>query len=109
MFVYFPVKKSGRAYKFAKPFQGPYLVEEVINNGVQVKRAGQLKKLLRVALNRVRRCPKELTNFVKDDDNLPEGGLDMEQFEAASEQECQELGDSSEEQECTTAIPGRKD
>ena len=36
VFVYFPVKKSGRAYKFARPFQGPYLVKEVFNNGVQL-------------------------------------------------------------------------
>ena len=29
VFVYFPAKKSGRAYKFARPFQGPYLVKQV--------------------------------------------------------------------------------
>ena len=53
VFVYFPAKKSGRAYKFARPFQGPYLVKEVFNNGVQVKKIGQSRcKPLQVSLNR---------------------------------------------------------
>ena len=34
VFVYFTVKKSGRAYRFVSPFQGPSLVEEVFDNGV---------------------------------------------------------------------------
>ena len=68
-----------------------------------MKRAGQPKKSLQVVLNRVRRCPTEFTNSVNNDDGLSEGGLNMEQLEAASDEECQELGDSSEEQKYTTA------
>ena len=54
VFVYFPAKKSGKAYKFARPFQGPYVVQKLFDNGVQVKKMGQSKcKPLRVSLNRV--------------------------------------------------------
>ena len=68
--MYFPAKKSGRAYKFAKPFQGPYLVKEVFNNGVQVKKIGQSRcKSLRVSLNGIRKCPKELTKSDSEDDD----------------------------------------
>lgn len=59
----FPRKESGRDYKFTRPFQGHYHAKEVFNNGVQVKTRC---KLLRVSLNRVRKCPKELTK--KEDD-----------------------------------------
>lgn len=56
VFVYFPAKKSGKAYKFARPFQGPYIVQRV-----QLKKVGHPRaKPLQVSLNRVRRCPKEL-------------------------------------------------
>lgn len=89
----------------------------MFNNGVQVKRAGQFKKKsLLVALNRVRKCPKELTNSVEDDDDLTEGGLDVEQLETVSDEletasdeqeavsdgESRELEDPSGEQECVT-------
>ena len=59
-----------RAYKFAKPFQGPYVVKKVFNNGVQVKKIGQSRcKTLRVSLNRIRKCPKELTNDDSENDD----------------------------------------
>ena len=61
VFVYFPANKSGKAYKFARPFQDPYVVQKLFDNGVQVKKMGQSRcKPLRVSLNRVRKCPKEL-------------------------------------------------
>ena len=52
-------KKSGKAYKFARLFQGPYVVQKLFNNGVQVKKMGQLRPL-QVPLNKARKCPKEL-------------------------------------------------
>ena len=62
VFVYFPAKKCGRAYKFARPAES-----------------------------------------TQDDNDLPEGGLDMERLEAVSDGEGQDLEDSTDEQECTTA------
>ena len=84
-FEYFPAKKSGRAYKFARPFQGPYLVKKVFNNGVQVKKIGQSRcKPLRVSLNRIRKCPKELTksNFEEDDPEVtPQNTEDLQEVQ----------------------------
>ena len=45
VFVHFLAKKSGKAYKFAWPFQGPYVVQKLFNNGVQVKKMGQSRPL----------------------------------------------------------------
>ena len=87
VFVYFPAKKSGRAYKFARPFQGPYIVKEMFNNGVLVKKIGQSRcKPLRVSLNRIRKCPKELT---KSEDDDPE----VTPHEMEDLQEVQDSGD----------------
>ena len=61
VFVYFPAKKSGKVYKFARPFQGPYVVQKLFDNEVQVKKIGRSRcKPLQVSLNRVRKSPKEL-------------------------------------------------
>ena len=102
VFVYFPSKKSGRAYKFAKPFQGPYLVEKVFDNGVQLKRVGQPRaKSLRIALNRVRKCPKELANPMTDATEGVDLDPDENSVEAVSEEVvCPEPGSSMEESEC---------
>ena len=94
MFVYFPVKKFGRVYKFARPFHGPYLIEEVFDNGVQLKRVDQPKiKSLHVTLNRMRKCLRELTNSTTDHDELLEG--------VNLEQDLEQVGDTLEEEECT--------
>ena len=73
VFVYFPAKRSGKMYKFARPFQGPYFVQEVFDNGVQLKKVGHPRaKSLRVALNRVRKCPKELVGGGNSDGTVSE-------------------------------------
>ena len=54
VFVYTPAEKLGKAYKFARPFKGPYRVKTVLDNGVELLRIGKPSSpLLRVALNRV--------------------------------------------------------
>ena len=89
VFVYFPAKKSGKAYKFARPFQGPYVVQKLFNNGVQVKKMGQSRcKPLRVSLNRVRKCPKELVT-----DELETTGV-------KDPQEVQDFEDLQEDSSC---------
>ena len=58
VFVFFPFKKKGKSHKFARPFQDPYLVQEIYPNGVEVTRIGHPRvPSLRISLNRVRHCP----------------------------------------------------
>ena len=79
VFVYFLSKKKGKSYKFARPFQGPYLVQKVYSNGIQLKRIGHPRSNpLRVALNRVCRCPRELAESeVNSSDATAETSLDL--------------------------------
>ena len=61
VFVYMPGAKRGKAYKFAQAFHGPYRILEVVDNGVMVRPVDRPRaKAIRVALNRVRVCPKFL-------------------------------------------------
>jgi len=38
VFVYFLAKRSGKAYKFGRSFQGPYVVLKLFANGVQLRK-----------------------------------------------------------------------
>ena len=59
--VYFPSERLGKAYKFSRPFRGPYQVNKVFPNGAEVTSlSGNKARTIRVALDRVRRCPREL-------------------------------------------------
>ena len=61
VFVYMPALKSGPAHKLARPFQGPYRVVETYPNGVAVIPVEKPRAAsIRVALNRVRRCPEQI-------------------------------------------------
>ena len=61
VFVHTPTLKKGPAYKLASPFKGPYRVVATHDNGVEiVPVANPRSPPIRVALNRVRRCPDEV-------------------------------------------------
>ena len=61
VFVYMPAAKSGKAYKLARAFHGPYRVVEVVENGLLVRPIDKPRDTpIRVALNRVRCCPKQI-------------------------------------------------
>ena len=63
VFVFMPSAKQNKAYKFARAFHGQYRVKEVMETGivvVPVDRPNQAP--IRVALDRVRRCPEQITN-----------------------------------------------
>ena len=61
VFVHTPTLKNGPAYKLASPFKGPYRVVATHDNGVEVVPvANPRSPPIRVALNRVRRCPDEV-------------------------------------------------
>ena len=63
MFVYMPAAKATKAYKFARPFHGPYRITAVHNTGVEVRLVDRPQEnAIRVALDRVRQCPDQLPN-----------------------------------------------
>ena len=65
--VYFPSERLGKAYKFSQAFCGPYRVDKIFPNGAEVTSLGGGKaQTIRVALDRVRRCPKELCGNPED-------------------------------------------
>ncbi len=59
VFVLMPGAKSGKAYKFARPFHGPYRITAQYEAGVEVRPVDRPQaQPIRVAFNRVRRCPE---------------------------------------------------
>ena len=71
--VYFPSERLGKAYKFSRPFRGPYQVDRVFPNGAEVTSlGGDKRRTIRIALDRVRHCPKELSDHL-DEDSIFDG------------------------------------
>ena len=61
VFVYMPTERLGKAHKFARPFRGPYRIMNLFDNGAEVKLIEKPQAgTIRVALDRVRRCPYEI-------------------------------------------------
>ena len=62
VFVYMPASKSSQAYKFAKPFEGPYRIIAMYDNGADVRLVDRpTAPPIRVALDRLRHCPGQIT------------------------------------------------
>ena len=87
VFVYSPTEKKGKAYKFARPFKGSYRVMKMLPNGAELSLIAEpTRPTIRVALNRLRHCPKEIPDSLAEQDMLQEpeeGEMDVE--ESASE------------------------
>ena len=61
VFVCMPAMKTGQLRKLSRPYKGPYRVISTYPNGVKVHPINQPRaEAIRVALNRVRRCPEEI-------------------------------------------------
>ena len=61
VFLYMPAARSNKAYKFTKPFQGPYRIVWLYENGAELQPVDHPKASpIRVAMNRLRLCPTEL-------------------------------------------------
>lgn len=61
VFLHVPSLGQGKAYKFARQFKGPYHVMKLYENGADIRLVAKPQdSTMRVALNRLRRCPKEL-------------------------------------------------
>ena len=56
--MYMPASRQGEAYKFSKPFDDPFRIVSLYDNGADLDKSKS--KLIRVALNRMRKCPKEI-------------------------------------------------
>ena len=70
VFLFDPSLRSGKAYKFAKPFRGPYKIVHLVSGGAEIILVAKPKsKLIRVAFNRLRHCPREISNVT---DSEPE-------------------------------------
>ena len=66
VFVFMPAKKTGKAYKFAKPFEGPYRVLATYDNGADVCLVDKpTSPSIRVAMDRLRLCPSQIPTDVK--------------------------------------------
>ena len=64
VFVYNPSKKQGKAYKLARPFMGPYWILKLYDNGAELRSISKpaAAASIRVSLNRIRMCPKEMAD-----------------------------------------------
>ena len=83
VYVYMPAERLGKAYKFARPFKGPYRILTMFDNGAEVKLIEKLQTHpIRVALNRVRRCPHEIP--ISDKPRTNERGKDCDELEPVS-------------------------
>ena len=61
VFVYKPSTKTGKAYKFAKPFHGPYRILTLHEGGADVVLIERPKEAsIRVPFERLRVCPEEI-------------------------------------------------
>ena len=57
VFVYMPAAKACKAYKFARPFYGPYCIVEQSETGVVVRPVDRSQAdPIRVVYNRIRHC-----------------------------------------------------
>ena len=62
-FLYKPAAKSGKAYKFARPYCGPYRIVEITANDAKIRPIDRpSEEPIFVALDRLRRCPEEIGN-----------------------------------------------
>ena len=95
--VYFPSERLGKAYKFSRPFRGPYRVDKMFPNGAEVTSLnGGRAQTIRIALDRVRHCPRELGDNTEDlsSGRLEELDGDSSMEDSTSERECAHGKDS---------------
>ncbi len=61
--VFMPAAKAAKAYKFTRPFYGPYRVATVYDTGLEVRPVDRPQENpIRIAFDRVRHCPEELAD-----------------------------------------------
>ena len=62
--MYMPAIKATKTHKFARPFEGPYRITAIYDNGADVRLVDQpSSNAIRVALDRLRHCPAQITSL----------------------------------------------
>ena len=65
VYLHVPSAKQGKAHKFARPFRGPYQIISLYDNGADKRPVNKAHQdTIRVSLNRLRKCPKEIPGSV---------------------------------------------
>ena len=80
VFLCMPAMKTGAHRKLSCPFKGPYRVTALHPNGAEIRLVGKpLTESIRVALNRLRRCPTEIEgNPLPEQEATLTGTLELE-------------------------------
>jgi len=62
-----PAAGQGEAYKLSKKFQEPFHILAIYDNGLELANINKLgSKHIKVALNCVQRCPKEIKDITEE-------------------------------------------
>lgn len=104
VFLYMPAAKSTKAYKFAKPFRGPYRIVKLYENGAELLPVEHPKATpIRVAMNRLRSCPVELMGVAEPLTSGTDEGLSSTKKSVNSSDA---PADQSKESEKSADVPG---
>ena len=78
VFMYSPAERCGKAYKFARPFKGPYRVVKMLPSAAELSLIAEPNgPTIRVALNCLRCCPKEILDGPAEEDVLEDSEEDQ--------------------------------
>ena len=107
VFVYMPVLKSGPAHKLSRPFKGPFRVINTYPNGVGLVPVDKPRASpIRIALNRVRRCPDD----VEPEEDVLVGDPQSEENSKQSEMaNVESAGHSANMEQSPNTVKGKDD
>ena len=61
--IFMPAAKSSKAHKLARPFHGPFRIQKLHDNGVEIRPVDKSRDSpIRVSFDRLRVCPDEVSN-----------------------------------------------
>ena len=77
VYLYVPAAKRGKAHKFARPFRGPYRILALYDNGADIRSIDHPREEpKRVSLNRLRKCPDEISGRKNSSEDVEQEGED---------------------------------
>ena len=93
VFLHKPSLRTGPAYKFARPFEGPYRIVAMENNVADIRKVDHPKTTtIRVAVSRLRHCPFEIESEDCDDTTTDEHSYDHDAIGETDPKQNQEVG-----------------
>ena len=88
-----PSLKTGSAYKFARPLEGPYRIVAMENNVADIRKVDHPETTtIRVAVSRLRHCPSEIKSEDCDDTTTDEHSYDHDATGETDLKQNQEVG-----------------